>query len=524
MGATIAKFSETFNAMANTVSGWLWPKTDMGEDIEFAADKVWRLQQAAQRMGKSVGKWIPYAVGAFAAFKTFKAGIAFVGVMRRIAVLAQINGLLLSGLAKDALLPLAKKMKTATLASLSFARTGLTAIVSAAKSATLSSISLAKRGFLAAAGAARTATLAMLAYSKTGLLALASGAKAGAIGALGLISKGLKGVALAARVAGAALIANPIGLLIAAIAGAAYLAYKNWDKLVSWWNNSKLKEISMPLITKGLDYAQEKWEQFQNWWDNSSLAEKALGLATAPVQAARVIATDVFDWWSDTEFGKKTLTVFSDMVKSALEWGKKLADWWKNFNPVGKTLKIFGDAANSATQAVKSRASDLWEGSKSTASDLWEGGKNLFGFGTEGERATGGTITAGGIYRVNERGPELLNMAGQTYLMASRSGTVTPLRQLYQQFQPRQWPLAQAANAPVFNQTRHSAASAKSYTLPVLGQNANGQIQATPAGRVDTAITVRVEADEGLRVSNSGVETQQGGSLVRNVGVTMVAV
>lgn len=47
-------------------------------------------------------------------------------------------------------------------------------------------------------------------------------------------------------------------------------------------------------------------------------------------------------------------------------------------------------------------------------------------FGTGG-RAIGGPVSAGGIYRVNEKGPELLNIAGDQYLMpGSQSGNVTP--------------------------------------------------------------------------------------------------
>lgn len=47
-------------------------------------------------------------------------------------------------------------------------------------------------------------------------------------------------------------------------------------------------------------------------------------------------------------------------------------------------------------------------------------------FGTGG-RAIGGPVSAGGIYRVNEKGPELLSIAGDQYLMpGSQSGNVTP--------------------------------------------------------------------------------------------------
>lgn len=44
-----------------------------------------------------------------------------------------------------------------------------------------------------------------------------------------------------------------------------------------------------------------------------------------------------------------------------------------------------------------------------------------------GGKAAGGAVTAGGMYRVNENGPEMLEMNGQSYLMmGSRGGNVSP--------------------------------------------------------------------------------------------------
>src|SRR5690606_77945 len=49
-----------------------------------------------------------------------------------------------------------------------------------------------------------------------------------------------------------------------------------------------------------------------------------------------------------------------------------------------------------------------------------------FGSGILG-RANGGPVSAGSIYRVNERGPELLTVGGNDYLMMGKqSGRVTP--------------------------------------------------------------------------------------------------
>ena len=49
------------------------------------------------------------------------------------------------------------------------------------------------------------------------------------------------------------------------------------------------------------------------------------------------------------------------------------------------------------------------------------------GFGTTPGRASGGSVSSGGLYQVNEQGPELLHTAGKTYLMmGSQGGSVTP--------------------------------------------------------------------------------------------------
>lgn len=48
-------------------------------------------------------------------------------------------------------------------------------------------------------------------------------------------------------------------------------------------------------------------------------------------------------------------------------------------------------------------------------------------FSSSGARAIGGPVSAGGMYRVNERGPELLEVGGKNYLMMGKqSGNVNP--------------------------------------------------------------------------------------------------
>jgi hypothetical protein len=57
--------------------------------------------------------------------------------------------------------------------------------------------------------------------------------------------------------------------------------------------------------------------------------------------------------------------------------------------------------------------------------DIFKGVARAFGFG--GGRAAGGSALPGQMYRINENGPEMLEMNGSTYLMmGNRSGNVVP--------------------------------------------------------------------------------------------------
>lgn len=52
---------------------------------------------------------------------------------------------------------------------------------------------------------------------------------------------------------------------------------------------------------------------------------------------------------------------------------------------------------------------------------------DLFGSLISGFKADGGPVSAGRLYQVNERGPELLNVGNRQFLMmGNQGGTVTP--------------------------------------------------------------------------------------------------
>lgn len=251
--------------------------------------------------------------------------------------------------------------------------------------------------------------------SLLGLAKLASTAFSNKAGmgkkALSILGKAAKFAGKAIVWLGRALMLNPIGLIITAIAAGAYLIYKNWGSLVNWWNNSTLKQHTTQVSTAAVSYAAQKWQQFTSWWNNSTLMEKATGILTAPITAAKVLANDFFQWWLTTEMGQKAAKIGTAAIDYARQKMQSFLEWWNSLS-----LK---NIATSVTTNVTKKVSEVGSSISNAASSAM----NYI----TGKRATGGPVQAGGFYRVNELGPELLTMKGATYLMASHAGNVTPL-------------------------------------------------------------------------------------------------
>lgn len=87
------------------------------------------------------------------------------------------------------------------------------------------------------------------------------------------------------------------------------------------------------------------------------------------------------------------------------------------------TGPLAGMLGSLVTTAVGSMSAD-W--TTTNTSNPW----SLESLGVLGQRAAGGPTVAGGLYEVNEQGPELYTEGGRTYLMAgSQGGYVTPASQ-----------------------------------------------------------------------------------------------
>ncbi|WP_111496139.1 phage tail tape measure protein [Marinobacter bohaiensis] len=87
-------------------------------------------------------------------------------------------------------------------------------------------------GMILAVVLAMKPIMAILAFSKA--IFMATGAVVGLAGGLPAVAAGIKAI-------GVALTANPIGLIIAAIAGAGYLIYKNWGAIMDFFKSLPAK-------------------------------------------------------------------------------------------------------------------------------------------------------------------------------------------------------------------------------------------------------------------------------------------
>jgi TP901 family phage tail tape measure protein len=85
------------------------------------------------------------------------------------------------------------------------------------------------------------------------------------IGAAIRLAPAIGYVATAVMWLGRALLMNPIGLAVTAIAGAAYLIYKNWDPIKAWfatlWSDiTATFQTALAWITQKIDWVGQKWQ------------------------------------------------------------------------------------------------------------------------------------------------------------------------------------------------------------------------------------------------------------------------
>ncbi len=226
-----------------------------------------------------------------------------------------------------------------------------------------------------------------------------------------------RGIAMIAR----ALLANPIGLAVAAIAGAAYLIYRNWEPVSAWfrrlWDNVRnifggfgqfVTGIFTGDLSGAVDGLQRIWDglkgYYQTLWNGiEGIFKAAWESGIKPITDALGVTDTIVASWN----------MAKDALGAALDWiSSKFSEAWAIISPVIDGLKWVNEkgaaAVNSVTGAHKGPISS---GHTGTASNnglpiLPPAAMPGISVPTVTARAQGGTFTPG-MLLVGERGPEL---------------------------------------------------------------------------------------------------------------------
>jgi len=195
-------------------------------------------------------------------------------------------------------------------------------------------------------------------------------------------------------------ITSPIGLVVIA-AGALYLAFTNWDKLVEIVGN-----VASAVINKISEWAGA----INTWWDNivtntdnkwilvaDKIMDAVLNAISWVAEAIGKLISDIFGWWSNIEIDtdsiwNKIANVIMDSVKAWIDffantlpgWILNIVGWWEDIR--GNTESIWEaiyvaiiDAIDKLLQKIgidiPGLVTDIfgwWTDIKTDASTLWE--------------------------------------------------------------------------------------------------------------------------------------------------------
>ena len=119
----------------------------------------------------------------------------------------------------------------------------------------------------------------------------------------------------------------------------------------------------------------------------------------------------------------KFKTLFTDSL------GNELADFITGTKSAEDAIKGFSRTVINELSniAAKNFASSLTSSIFGSGGGASGGGFWSSIFGSIFGRAQGGMVQSGGLYEVNENGPEMLSMGGKSYLMAGGNGAVSPM-------------------------------------------------------------------------------------------------
>lgn len=220
-----------------------------------------------------------------------------------------------------------------------------------------------------------------------------------------------------------AVLTSPITLIIAAVAAlaaGAYYLYTHWAEVKAYlgetaWGQALLavfEAVLHPVDTfnAAVNYLSGLWASTKASLSETTWGLLIIGAVTAlfspfevfkaSINAAKAVWDGIKGSLADTSWGQAIIGT----IQSILGWITKFTEGWAS---------------------LKSAASEKISGA-------WGSVKAAVGFGDSapangGARALGGTVLPGHFYRVNERGPELMQTMGQTYLMTGgAAGNIIP--------------------------------------------------------------------------------------------------
>ena len=287
------------------------------------------------------------------------------------------------------------------------------------------------------------------ALASIGTFAWSLGRLGWAVGAL-VGTNGLAKVAKGIGLVGKAILKNPIGLAILAVAGGAWLIKKNWESISEWfarlWDNvgdifKGAGELIAGIFTLDMERAKDGslaiWEAYQASWETiwagiTGTAEYAWEKGIAPL-LDRMGALDWVEekWASFNAFigegmtealkmGEVAWERFSDALSKIVDWLGERFQWLLDrLAPILNAGPALREIGGNARDAVKERAGAAVDYVADTRVGRWVSGLRK---GDPQERAVGGTFSSARPLLVGEQGAELL--------FPNRGGFIATNRQL----------------------------------------------------------------------------------------------
>lgn len=247
----------------------------------------------------------------------------------------------------------------------------------------------------AATGAMRTWTLASWTWIRANLLTVA-GLRGLAVSFAGSLVTGIKGATVAVRAFSLALLANPIGIAVAVIAGAAFLVYKYWRPIAAFFGGlwQGLKAGLAPLMPAFRQFA--------------GVARAAFAPLMPPLRAVWVWLRNIFQQANDTGGAARSLGVaVGQGIASAIMWVGRLVK--AVFELPGKFFDAGAAIVQGLWRGIQSLASKPVEAIKSIGANVAGAFKNLLGIRSPSRvfMGYGGNISQGAAIGIENSLPQV---------------------------------------------------------------------------------------------------------------------